>query len=251
MAKANVKAPVSTGDKAKDAALADPKIRQRTDNGVNYTACFVMLCKGMTLREIAQAWDIDYTKLRVKAGEEDWTGMIVRFGTQFAPELPRPQMDAEAISKKIAAVEKNRETTIDLAHGIMMRIKKLIDDSEETGLESETIGHLARALKMVGELSMLAHGDEYIIKSGATVDGRGRGPASNGPQITINMPSIVASPRRLRQVRSEIEGLETKLIAQGDPVALAAAGIGPGALGIQLEQEDVGDGNDCAADTAE
>lgn len=214
--KANVTPEKATGDEKKDAAFADPRIRQRTRWGVNYAACFIMLAKGATFRQISSAWDIDFKKLINRAADEDWNGLIRRHGEHFDPPPPMPEMKPEEVEKKVAKITENRERTISLTVGLMEQIQKIITTAKEsnTMLDPGSITKLAQAVKMLGEISMIAHGDEYVLKHHEK-----RGPKTgnnNGPLITISMPAIVAIPRRVKQIRSVIEEAQEELEGDDD-----------------------------------
>lgn len=190
---------------------------ERTSAGINFTAAFVLVASGAaTLPEIARAWKISFDKLSRRARLENWNGLIRRYGQNFMPKIPPPeQQDPAKLMAKMRAIDDNRTRTIKLAHGLMDQIQNIINKQvPEIPMDSETISELARAVKMLGEISMVAHGDEHAIRS-ANGNALG-GPKNPGSLITINMPSAIASPRKVREIGAGIAKITRELIEDTD-----------------------------------
>lgn len=184
-----------------DAAFKDDgggdRIPARTNAcGINYTAAFVLLAAGVaTLREISLAWGVDYRIMSERAMRENWSGLLRRHGHNFMRkenEL-RPRTPEEA-EKKVRKIEENRSSILKTASGLMAQIQKALDESTVT-MDSKTVSELARAVKMLGEIAMLANGDEYVLKGGggAVADNARK---NSGMMIQINIPTIIAGPRK-------------------------------------------------------
>jgi len=225
-----------TGDTKKDVILSDPEIRQHTDHGINHAACFVMAAKGISLREISKAWNCSYLKLLRRCSDEDWPGLIRKYGEIFQRKIPIPEQSPDEIAKKLKKIEENRDRTISAATGLMQQIQHIIDQistkqeqNPDAFMDPETISDLARSVKLLGEISMVAHGDEYAVKGGV---GQPR-PGSNNlvPMLQINIPAIVAAPRHLKRVRETVEKINEK-IEQGLPEE------GDGSEQLTLETSD-------------
>jgi len=175
---------------------AGDRIPARSQAGINYTAAFVLVASGVaTLKDISIAWGIEYRVLAERATRENWSGLMRRHGHSFLRkenEL-RPRT-AEEAEKKIRKIEDNRSSILKTASGLMAQIQKALDEATVT-MDSKTVSELARAVKMLGEIAMLANGDEYVLKSGggATADNARK---NSGMMIQINIPTIIAGPRK-------------------------------------------------------
>lgn len=191
-----------------------PKESPRTKAGINYTAAFVMVASGIaSLPEISRAWKIPYEKLAHRSTQEKWSGLIKRYAHIFQQQKPEQKPPDEAEMKaKLEKIQKNRDKIINPAHAILHHIEKILDDNKDTGLDTETIVDLARAVKMLGEITMVASGDEYAVRHLAA-GGGGQTPKDRerGPLIQINMPSIIAGPRRVKQIGETVKRLTSEL----------------------------------------
>lgn len=195
-----------------------PKESPRTKAGINYTAAFVMVAAGVaSLAEISRAWKIPYEKLAHRSTQEKWGSLIKRYAHIFQQQKPEQKPPDEAeLKARAEKIQKNRDKIITPAHAILQHIQKILDDNKDTGLDTETIVDLARAVKMLGEITMVASGDEYAVRHLAAGGSGGQQPKDRerGPLIQINMPSIIAGPRRVKAIGETIQKLTTELAGE-------------------------------------
>lgn len=190
----------------------------RTKEGINYTAAFVMVAAGVaTLAEVARAWKIPYDKLARKSTKENWAGLIKRYGHHFLPKLEQKPPDEAELKAKAAKIQANRDKIVTPAHALLDKIQKILDDNKELGMDTETIVDLARAVKMLGEITMVAVGDEHAVRhlmGGAPGSGRPGEGGHRGPLIQINMPGAVAGPRKVREIGAIVERAGKEIAAE-------------------------------------
>jgi hypothetical protein len=215
------------------------QVKSKTVCGINYTAAFVLLATGKaSMREIASAWNVPIHKIAKRSTAESWTGLMRRFcgerGFKEAESTPDP---LEMLEKK-KKVQANRDKILAASGGLIERIQVILDQSPV--MDAETIAMLSRGIKMLGEISMLASGDEYVLKSpgiGSAKAGLlGNGSGNKGALISITFPTMLSKPRVTKRVNAslnEAEGVIAKaetdlLLEQGedDSDEQPAAGTG-------------------------
>lgn len=238
------------------------EIRGRSSVGSNYTAAFVLFCKGMSLREIADEFDIKYAVLTARARAEDWDGLMNSLQGLVAPKA-RPEvvaLSAEKVKAHADAIDAHRARGLSIADGLQKQMKDLIGlmgtgdhailqrvDAFIARLESgEAVKRreiqsfiegmeefrraraadvltLAKSAKLVNEVGMLALGDPHFVAAAA----EGRGSKNDkGIQIfSINLPSVVSAPRG--EMEKTVHELEEAIITEAHIAEKDRAIVGP------------------------
>ncbi len=214
-------------------------IRGKTVSGFNYTAAFVMVASGTaTISEISKSWGIPVHRLTNKSQQENWSGLIRRYGHVFAPKIEVPKADMRQLEEKAKKVQENRDRTLKSAHGLLERVQFTIDSHpKDQPMDPEIIANLARAVKMLGEISMVASGDEYAVRGvngGGTKGGSGS-QRPHGPLISITFPSMLGGPRKIRQVQQAIEAAERGLAEDSGEDEIPD---NPGAVLVEAQVEE-------------
>lgn len=206
-------------------------IKSKTKKGMNWTAMFVLFVKGMSLREIADEFGIEYAKVVERARTEDWEG-LTRANKHAVVPPPSKEMapfNAEDAKEKEGRIIANRKQAFGIAKKLYSKIDEALTNLDkmvtyekgENGEKVEvlakfTIEHpksieiLAKALKTTAELAMLCESDENILRSRGT-DNNGKGGGPSGPSITINLPSAVMDRRQaMKPVEEAIQEVNQK-----------------------------------------
>lgn len=189
-------------EKVKTFATPKVPVKAKTAAGINYAAAFLLFCKGMSLKEIADEFGMRYGALLDKARAEDWE-LLAKKQTSLVAPPPRPDIapvSAALVEKKAAAILANREESAALATDLRKDIRKVLTayQADNAFLRPDDILTLAKAEKLLQEISMVALGDEFVSKT--PQGGAGGGGGGGMPPIVINLPAAVAAPRQPRAV---------------------------------------------------
>jgi len=205
-----------------------PKVdlKARTQHGMNFTAAFLLFCKGMSLPEIAEQFEISLPTLVKRARSEDWE-MLARNGGAIVAPPPKPEIVSVTetqIVQKQQAIEANRKDILQSAQSLRTNIDKVLAvyQTENAILVPGDILTMAKALKLVAEASMLALGDDLVTKQVPANQARGNPQAG----IHIHLPSVVAAPRKvMKAVEEEVNRIELPPNEDIDPADAVAVTI--------------------------
>ncbi len=184
-----------------------------TNRGCNYALAFTLYVNGIPLTTIAKDLGISSTVLAQRATAERWKNL-----THYAWErlykkqderrqlepIPKAESD-KMLEKKIQRIDQNRGQVIELASVLrekLMAVAKGIDqvpveamgDAEVLADMTRSIASLAKAAKDIAEMTMIAHGDENVIRH--LGQGFNTKQGNSGPAIIINIPNALANSRR-------------------------------------------------------
>ncbi len=209
-------------------------VPSQTKRGANYALMFTLYVNGMELKQIAEEFNVGYMSLYTRASVEKWSHLVEKawdrlYKKNRVQDLDRKRLEDRA-DEKLKSIGRNRSEVIDLAGMIRNKIVALsqafdqinpneLRDPEVFSNLTKSIGSLAKAAKDVADMTMVAHGDEHVIRHlGAGFNKPGGG--NEGPQIVINMPGVLATSRRRAALPAgqQIEPVALELAKAGDAI---------------------------------
>lgn len=182
-------------------------------------AAFVEFCKGQTLEEISFGLSIPIDLVKNWYHNENWLG-------NSRQALVPVQRVGELAKRDTAAIEANRQVNLNIARKLQEELLETIDKLRKGELILEKVfanGRrekvlagpkdvecIANTARTVADISYRALGDVIEIKH--TGDQRPDAGGGAGNQITIVLPSLVATPRQKRAEITEVSEAKTVTI---------------------------------------
>lgn len=207
-------------------------IRARTESGTNWTAAFLLFAKGVSLKQIADEFDIKFATLLKKSEEEDWDTLVKKHSAAIVAAPPKPldvQLATSQMEVRAKRIQENRENHFVAADSLRCHIEGVFSRyaAENAFLRPNDILTLVKALKVTQEISSIALGDEFAVKGADN----GKGSGSNVRPIIITLPAAYTG-RVMKQAKQEVDEIpdppeNSAPPAEGGEAVLELSVVGP------------------------